>query len=326
MDFIVIDIEQAYTPSTQRNDEPSSCISEIGIILVRDYKIDFQKAFWVKPNPFKFGKWNIGNYKKVGLTPDFFKEKPEFGEIYNSKLKEYFEKYPIFYYSYTNSDIRLVHSALTFYNIELPKTVYFNVDSIYRKKNINRQNKGNKLVDAHNEIFKSDIVDNHLAETGTKACAEIIIKLIKDNLITNIEQIPEVFKVQRGDMSIRLYSKEKSPKKSKEKKSQIKSPIVLSKDYKANAPKNLEGKLVLFTCLSKTDEIPLLKELVKLNNGTVSSQKVPKWTKSDPNLIVVGEGWPEKAKSKSPKANDLGIEVITKEDFLHLVKYTDFTN
>ena len=325
MDFIVIDIEQAYSPKTGENDQLKSCIYEIGIILVKDYKIDFENSisFLVKPNPFKFARWNKDNLKKSKITENEISEKPEFDVIYNSKLKEYFENYPIFYYSYSNSDIKYIQASLSFYNIELPKTSYIDVDkmyqNIYRSPGITKHS----LETAHRDVFNSDFKeDEHRAYVGAKACSEILIKFLTDKSIKSLNELSDVFNVPIGDMSIRLYSNLKSTKKSGVKKTSSLKPISISDDYKSNAPKSLGGKDVLFTCLSKSDEVPFFEELVKLNGGTVCKKKKEKWTKSSPSLIVIGDISPHNAHSKKNKASDLGIEIISKEQFLNKVNYT----
>ena len=135
-----------------------------------------------------------------------------------------------------------------------------------------------------------------------------------------------MFNVPIGDMSIRLYSNGKSTKKSGVKKTLTLKPISISEDYKVNAPMSLGGKDVLFTCLSKSDEVPLFKELVELNGGTVCEKKAVKWTKSCPSFIVIGDINPKGAKSKKKTASDLGIEMISKEQFFNKVNYTEFIN
>lgn len=329
MDCIVIDIEQAYSFTTGENDQPKSCIYEIGIILVKDYKIDFENSisFLVKPNPFEFNWFAEENLKKCHISKNELIKEPEFGIIYNSKLKDYFENYPIFYYSSSNSDIRYIQASLSFYNIELPKTSYIDVDkmyqNIYRSPGITKHS----LETAHRDVFNSDFKeDEHRAYEGAKACSELLIKFLTDKSIKSLKELSEVFNVPIGDMSIRLYSNGKSTKKSGVKKTSSLNPISISDDYKSNAPKSLGGKDVLFTCLSKSDEVPFFEELVKLNGGTVCKKKKEKWTKSNPSFIVIGDIRPHNAHSKKNKASDLGIEIISKEQFLNKVSYTEFVN
>jgi DNA polymerase-3 subunit epsilon len=100
---------------------------------------------------------------------------------------------------------------------------------------------------------------------------------------------------------------------------------VINEDYleviKQEGPSILEGRTVVCTCFSTEKEKEFFKGLVEVNGGKATGSISQKTT----NLIVRGsETWPAKAHRKKAQADEWEIEVMNKDKFLELVKYTGF--
>lgn len=183
MNFIAIDFE---TANSNRN---SPC--EIGIVKVENFKITDKKSFLIRPKDNYFDWMNTEIH---GIDEETVKNEPEFDIIY-SKIKDYFENYPIIAHN-ASFDISVLRHTLDLYKIPYPKTEY---TCTYQMAKSSLEGCLSYRLDAISKFLNIKL-EHHRALSDANACAEIAIKLFNDKSITNFGQIKDAFKIRTGEL------------------------------------------------------------------------------------------------------------------------------
>jgi len=306
MDFIAIDFETA----NQKYFSPC----QVGITVVEDFQITHEMSTYIYVNPDKFIGIELLDDKLFGdrqygvhkIKEFMVKDSPEFDEIYKLKLKDLINKFPVIAHN-TNFDIGVLQQTLNLYDINLPQQKFVCTQKISKKIQSKFGFENNELKNVYKAILGKPLPNHHDAKYDARGCAEIAIKLFKDFSVTNFNQITEVFNVPIGDISL---------VKSSSKSSKTKTSTYLNAEY--IAPLDFKECSIVrsgtFHSVSR-DEIVQLIEV----NGGKHVDSISKSTK----FIIAGESM---GPAKKVKAEKLGVLILTEEEFLEKVNYTDFIN
>ena len=183
MDFIAIDFE------TANSNRHSAC--EIGIVKVENFKITDKKSFLIKPKENYFDWMNTEIH---GINEETVENEPEFDVIY-SKIKDDFENYPILAHN-ASFDISVLRHTLDLYDLPYPKTKY---TCTYQMSKSSLKGCLSYRLDAISKFLNIKL-EHHRALSDANACAEIAIKLFKDNSISDFNQIKDVFRIRLGEL------------------------------------------------------------------------------------------------------------------------------
>ena len=183
MDFIAIDFE---TANSNRN---SPC--EIGIVKVENFEITEKRSFLIRPKENYFDWMNTQIH---GIDEGTVENEPEFDVIY-SKIKNDFENYPILAHN-ASFDISVLRHTLDLYELPYPKTKY---TCTYQMSKTSLKGCLSYRLDAISKFLNIKL-EHHRALSDANACAEIAIKLFKDNSISDFNQIKDVFRIRTGEL------------------------------------------------------------------------------------------------------------------------------
>ena len=302
MDFLAIDFE---TANSNRN---SAC--EIGIVKVENFKITDKKSFLIRPKDNYFDWMNTEIH---GINEEMVKNEPEFDVIY-SKIKDDFENYPIIAHN-ASFDISVLRHTLDLYDLPYPKTNY---TCTYQMSKSSLKGCLSYRLDAISK-FLNITLEHHRALSDANACAEIAIKLFKDNSISDLNQIKDVFKIRVGELIDGGYKPSLTIHKNKNYKI---SDLEFDENFQ---PENLFfGKNVVFTgTLSsmqrKEAQVKVLEIGGKCSAGVNNSTNF--LIVGDQDYNRYGEGFKSSKLRKVEKLLNDGkeIELLSESQFLEMI-------
>jgi len=173
MDFVALDFETA-------NDETISAC-EIGIAVVRNYKIVESKSWLIRPPRPKF---NAFNTKLHGISEDDVKDERNFKELW-AELESYFAGELLVAHN-AAFDMNVLRSLLLYYRIQF-KPMHFTCSFKLSKKVW--KNELEKFGLSTMTKFFGIELDHHRAESDAMACAEIASKAFREFHVSIPEEI-----------------------------------------------------------------------------------------------------------------------------------------
>lgn len=303
MDFIAIDFE---TANSNRN---SPC--EIGIVKVENFEITEKKSFLIRPKENYFDWMNTQIH---GIDEGTVENEPEFDVIY-SKIKNDFEKYPILAHN-ASFDISVLRHTLDLYELPYPKTKY---TCTYQMSKASLKGCLSYRLDAISKFLNIKL-EHHRALSDANACAEIAIKLFKDNSISDFNQIKDVFRIRTGELTNGGYKP--SLKIHKNKAGYKISDLKFEEKFQSENP--FFEKYVVFTgTLSsmprKEAQIKVLEIGGKCSGGINNSTNFLIIGDQDYNRY--GEGFKSSKLKKAEKLLKEGneIELLSESQFIEMI-------
>ncbi len=302
MKFIALDFE------TANSERGSAC--EIGLVKVEDFKIIEKKSFLIKPKDNYFDFYNTEIH---GIDEEMVKNEPEFNDIYKL-LKSDFENYPLIAH-YATFDMSVLRHTLDLYNIDYPKTIY---SCTYQLAKQAFKGEFSYRLDS---LCKSHGIEleHHRALSDANACAEIAIKIFKENNVEKFEDISKKFDLRLGQLFQGGYKGS-----AKTFKSSYKLTDFDIDESKFNPENDFYGQAVVFTgtlqsMTRKEAQLKVLEIGGKCTTGIVK----------DTSYLIVGEqdyskygaGFKSSKMKKAEKMLSSGkeIELLTESQFLEMI-------
>lgn len=288
MKFLVLDFETAC------HDKSSIC--QAGLVEYNNGKIDVLIDEYINPQC-EFDMDSPWFNKLHGISAIDVKDALSFEEFY-PKLKALIENKIVF--NYNGSDEQFLKSACEKYNLEFINVKW--LDPLSRIQNTWKGLKKHKL----------EIIADYLGiDYSAHNAAQDSIATAKVIAVTSI--VNDYSVEDWGGKLVDALSL-KNIRNSNTVNTKTTSSLI---DENYIPPKSLVGEFIVITLFDDANK-DFLKHLVEMNNGIVQNGQPNGKT----TLIIAGNGWPEAAKGKSEKAKNLGIDVITKQEFLEKVKLT----
>ena len=300
MDFIAIDFE------TANSSRDSAC--EIGIVKVKNFEIVEKKSFLIRPQENYFDWMNTQIH---GINEETVEDEPEFDEIY-LKIKDDFENYPIIAHN-ASFDISVLRHTLDLYDLPYPKTKY---TCTYQMSKSSLSECISFRLDSICKFLNIDL-QHHRALSDANACAQIAIKLFKDNSIRSLDEIKDVFNIRVGELMEGGY----------------KPSLKINKNYKISdlkieenfQPENVffEKYVVSTGTLSsmerKAAQVKVLEISGKSSNGVNNSTNF--LIVGDQDYSRYGEGFKSSKLKKAEKLLKEGneIELLSESQFIEMI-------
>jgi len=173
MDFLALDFE------TSNEQDISAC--ELGIAVVRNYKIVESRSWLIRPPHLRFGEYNT---KLHGISAEDVKEMPSFQELW-IELKSYFEDELLVAHN-AIFDMQVLRSLLMYYRIpfkRMPFVCSFSVAKKVWRHDVEKFGLStlSKFLGIH--------LEHHRAESDAFACAEIASKAFREYQVSITEEI-----------------------------------------------------------------------------------------------------------------------------------------
>tara|TARA_B100000795_G_scaffold266511_1_gene249800 strand:+ start:703 stop:1623 length:921 start_codon:yes stop_codon:yes gene_type:complete len=304
MDFIAIDFE------TANSNRHSAC--EIGIVKVENFIITDKKSFLIKPKENYFDWMNTEIH---GINEETVENEPEFDVIY-SKIKDDFENYPIIAHN-ASFDISVLRHTLDLYDLPYPKTNY---TCTYQMSKSSLKGCLSYRLDTISKFLNIKL-EHHRALSDANACAEIAIKLFKDNSVTDLNQIKDVFRIRVGELIDGGYKPSLTIHKSKNKNYKI-SDLEFEESFQ---PENLffEKNVVFTGTLSsmqrKEAQVKVLEIGGKCSSGVNNSTNF--LIVGDQDYSRYGDGFKSSKLKKAETLMNDGkeIELLSESQFLEMI-------
>lgn len=195
MDFVAIDFETANELST------SAC--ELGIAVVRNYKVTETRSFLIRPPDLRFNPFNTMLH---GIGAEQVADQPDFKSRWH-ELLPYFENQLLIAHN-AAFDMHVMRSLLIHYEIpfsEIPFTCSIKVAKKVWKEH---QRYGLKSL---TKILGIQL-DHHHAESDAKACALIAGMAFRENQVSITEEITSKLNIYLGSItSEKLVSTRNKP-------------------------------------------------------------------------------------------------------------------
>ncbi|MBK9729850.1 MAG: 3'-5' exonuclease [Chitinophagaceae bacterium] len=195
MDFVAIDFETANELST------SAC--ELGIAVVRNYKVVESKSFLIQPPDLRFNPFNTMLH---GIGAEQVADQPDFKALW-PELLPYFENELVIAHN-AGFDMHVLRSLLLHYEIpfnEMPFTCSIKVAKKVWKEH---QRYGLKSL---TKILGIEL-EHHRAESDAKACALIACMAFRENQVSITEEIITKLNIYPGSISLeKLVSTRNKP-------------------------------------------------------------------------------------------------------------------
>ena len=313
LSFVAIDFE------TANSARASAC--SIGLTKVVDGKIVDSKYEIFKP-PVNFDHFDPRNISIHGIRPEDVKNKPRFGEIWNS-IYEFIQGFPLVAHN-ASFDLSVLRATLTESELEWPELEYACTYVLSRK--INNLTSHSLLYVAHKAEIEWDKSKHHDALYDSQICAEIAISMTKKEEAGSLDELLAKLNLQMGHLypegwstchSRRTQSgSHHSPNEKRWKASEVEV------NQEADPSHPFFGKIVVFTGKLYSMPRPEAWKLVAAA-GAIPKEGMSRST----NILVVGEQDPFKmspGESQSAKFREaeklkisgLDIEVMNETDFL----------
>jgi len=188
MDFVAIDFETANELHT------SAC--ELGIALVRNYKIVETKSILIRPPELRFSQYST---KLHGIAADDVLNQPDFKFLW-PQLLPYFDNQLIVAHN-AGFDMWVLRSLLLHYQI--PFNEIFFTCSIKVAKKVWKEYHSYGLKSLSG-ILGIDL-KHHRAESDAKACAEIASIAFRENQVSITEEIDSKLSIRLGSISVQKF-------------------------------------------------------------------------------------------------------------------------
>lgn len=184
MDFVAIDFETANELST------SAC--ELGIAVVRNYKVVETRSFLIQPPDLRFNPFNTMLH---GIASEHVEDQPDFKKLWPDLLP-YFENQLVIAHN-AGFDLHVLRSLLVHYSIpfkEIPFTC-----SIKVAKKVWKEHQRYGLKSLSNILGIQ--LEHHRAESDAKACALIAGMAFRENQVSISEEITSKLNIYLGSIS-----------------------------------------------------------------------------------------------------------------------------
>ena len=182
MKFVAIDFETA--------NYKRQSVCSIGIAVVEDFKIVETYSKLIKPTPNYYERINISIHK---IRPEMTDNEKTFGEIW-SEIKPYIEKNQIVAHN-ASFDFSALRSVLDSYGLDYPELDYYCTMLLSKKLYPGFLNYQLSTVCKELGI---DLKNHHDAESDAIACAEIMIRICKDNNYESFDDLSKRLNFSSG--------------------------------------------------------------------------------------------------------------------------------
>jgi len=184
MDFVAIDFETANELST------SAC--ELGIAVVRNYKIVETRSFLIQPPDLRFNPFNTMLH---GIASEHVADQPDFKMLW-PELLPYFENQLVIAHN-AGFDLHVLRSLLLHFDIpfqEIPFTCSIKVaKKVWKEHHRYGLKSLSKILGIH--------LEHHRAESDAKACAIIAGLAFRENQVSISEEITSKLNIFLGSIS-----------------------------------------------------------------------------------------------------------------------------
>lgn len=301
MDFIAIDFE------TANSNRDSPC--EIGLVRVEGFEMVEKQSFLIRPKDNYFDPYNTFLH---GISESTVENEPEFDEIYKLLRKD-FESYPLIAHN-ASFDISVLRHTLNLYDIDYPETNY---SCTYQMSREVLKGLFSFKLDSICKYLGIEL-DHHRALSDAEACAEIAIRIFKDNEVTSFEAISQKFNLRIGQLSKGGYR----PSAKKSTRHKISDLEFDDSDFKPDSP--FYGQTVVFTgtlqsMVRKDAQIKVLEIGGNCSRGvTVDTNYL---IVGDQDYRKFGEGFKSSKMKKAEKylAQGNSIELLSESQFLEMI-------
>ncbi len=194
MDFLAIDFE------TANEQNISAC--EIGIAVVRYYKIIETKSWLIQPPQNRFNSYNTYLH---GIGEEDVKDAPAFHEIW-CNLLPYFEEQLIIAHN-AEFDLQVLRSLLLYYNIPFRPIDYMCSIKVAKKVWCNDMQ---RFGLSHMSKFLGLELEHHRAESDAHACAEIASRGFREFQVSIREEIEPKLNLVLGSITQQQHTRAKN--------------------------------------------------------------------------------------------------------------------
>jgi len=304
MDFVVIDFETANAKRT------SAC--SIGITVVKNNEIVSSEEYLIKPYPFYFEPMNKAIHgiseEDVQFAPTFDKLWDKIFPIINNKI----------IVSHNSSfDMSVLMRTLEYYNIPFPK---IEILCTYRISQFLLPDLPCYRLDFLSELFNIPLC-HHNACSDSIACANLLLKYIKEHKISKHDEISEILGTDFGHITegiytpCRHYSVGKNKKKIRAKDFEDTPVLYLDDDF-------LNKNFVFTGTLLSMSRAEAMK--IVTTGGGYPQDNITKKTDylviGIQDLRIVKDGQSNKMKKAYElKSKGSNIEIIGEEQFVNMI-------
>lgn len=313
MNFAAIDFETA-------NFKRQSVCS-VGIAIVENFEVVKTINKLIKPTPNYYERINMSIH---GIKPEMTEDKQTFIELW-PELKPYIENNHIVAHN-ASFDLSALRYVLDSYEIEYPNLEYYCSMLTAKKVLPGLMNYQLPTVCKHLDIAN---LNHHEATSDAVACANIFIRICKENNIQSFSELKKKFKLYSGKLYPNSYSPFSCNYNNRKTEIQLLETASVNQQFDEEHP--FYQKRVVFTGaltkLARNDA----KKIVENIGGIVT----PDTLSAKTNYLVVGtydynqfgEGFKS---TKLRKAEDLiasgkELEIISETDFFRMI-HTEATN
>ena len=194
VDFLAIDFETA--------NEHSISACEIGIAVVRYYKIVETKSWLIRPPHMKFNEYNTMLH---GIAETDVTDAPHFNELWQTLLP-YFEDQLIVAHN-AEFDMQVLRSLLMYYHVPFKPIPY--TCSIKVAKKVWRDDV-ERFGLSHMSKFLGIELEHHRAESDASACAEIASRGFREFQVSMKEEIEPKLNLVLGSISQDSHARTKN--------------------------------------------------------------------------------------------------------------------
>ncbi|MBK6484167.1 MAG: 3'-5' exonuclease [Chitinophagaceae bacterium] len=184
MDFVAIDFETANELST------SAC--ELGIVVVRNYKVVETRSLLIQPPDLRFNPFNTMLH---GIGVEQVADQPDFKTLW-PELIPYFENQLVIAHN-AGFDLHVLRSLLLHYQLPFKEIPFTCSIKIAKKVWKEHQRYGLKTL---TKILGIQL-EHHRAESDAKACAQISIMAFHENQVSITEEITSKLNIYLGSIS-----------------------------------------------------------------------------------------------------------------------------
>lgn len=301
MDFVTIDFE---TATSERN---SPC--ELGITIVKEGQITETLSWLIKPKHYPyFDSFNIAIH---GIYPEHVANSPEFDEVWQD-VRPRIENQLVIAHN-ASFDFSVLRNTLATYNIPFPNLDYACSYILAKKVWKGLAAYDLKSLCNHNNIS----LNHHRAAADSRACADLIIKALKETETTSVFDLSEQLTISIG----KLFDGGYKPAKSNKDLSTKELANLVGDPTKHNIDSIFFGKSIAFTGTLSSMPRATAQQLIA-DIGGVNAKSVNKHTDflvvGQQDYRVVGE---DGMSSKQEKAIQLinkgsSLEIISEQVFL----------
>lgn len=313
MNFTAIDFETA-------NFKRQSVCS-VGIAIVENFEVVKTINKLIKPTPNYYERINMSIH---GIKPEMTQDKQTFIELW-PELKPYIENNHIIAHN-ASFDLSALRYVLDSYEIEYPNLEYYCSMLTAKKVLPGLMNYQLPTVCKH---LKIDNLNHHEATSDAIACANIFIRICKENNIKSFSELKKRFRLSSGKLYPNSYSPFSCNYNDAKNNTQLFETPTVKQQFDEEHP--FYQKRVVFTGaltkLARNDA----KKIVESIGGIVT----PDTLSAKTNYLVVGtydynqfgEGFKS---TKLKKAEELivsgkELEIISETDFFKMI-HTESTN